>query len=164
MRQRLAVAVTVGGGGAKAAAAATGLGRWLSGVVPVTIQGSLGVAIVTDRRMQELNLRYRHKNLPTDVLSFPSTSPRNARLKTRVAGPPDDGFWGEIAIAAGVASRQAQAEGHSLKVELRVLALHGLLHLLGYDHEVDKGRMGRVEERMRRRAGLPTGAVARAGR
>ena len=66
-----------------------------------------------------------------------------------------------IALGRGCAARRA-AEGHSLQVELRVLALHGLLHLLGYDHETDQGEMGRLEERLRRRAGLPVGLIARA--
>jgi probable rRNA maturation factor len=71
-------------------------------------------------------------------------------------------FLGEIAIAQGVARRQAQALGHSVGVEIRVLALHGLLHLLGYDHDTDQGEMGKLEERLRRRCGLPSGLIARA--
>jgi probable rRNA maturation factor len=71
---------------------------------------------------------------------------------------------GDVAIAAGVARRQAARHGHSLATELRILALHGLLHLLGYDHEQDQGRMRRFEERLRRRAGLPGGLIARARR
>ncbi|MGH9387846.1 MAG: rRNA maturation RNase YbeY, partial [Vicinamibacterales bacterium] len=127
----------------------------LSQVAPAKARGSVGIAIVTDRRMQRLNLQFRKKNAVTDVLSFPNSAE---------SGLPPVWFWGDIAIAAGVAARQARAEGHSLAVELRVLALHGLLHLLGYDHEVDKGLMGRVEERLRRRGGLPSGLVARGGR
>jgi probable rRNA maturation factor len=152
MSGALAVSVTVEGGGSKARAAAAGLDRWLSRVAPGRARGSVGIAIVTDRRMQQLNFQFRQTDKATDVLSFPSSE----------KGGPDDGFWGDLAIAAGVAARQARAEGHSLGVELRVLALHGLLHLLGYDHEVDKGLMGRVEERLRRRGGLPSGLVARA--
>lgn len=154
MRGALTVSVTVEGGGSKARASASGLGRWLSRVAPASARGSVGVAIVTDCRMQRLNLRYRKKSSATDVLSFPSSDEMSR---------PRDRFWGDIAIAAGVASRQARSEGHSLAVELRVLALHGLLHLLGYDHEVDKGRMYRVEERLRRLGGLPAGLVGRAG-
>jgi probable rRNA maturation factor len=153
MRRALAVSVTVEAGGSTTLAAAAGLGRWLRRVAPAKAYGNVGIAIVSDRRIQRLNLQYRQKDKATDVLSFPTTAKR---------GRPVDGFWGDIAIAAGVAARQARAEGHSLGVELRVLALHGLLHLLGYDHRVDKGLMGRVEERLRKRGGLPSGLVARA--
>ena len=72
-------------------------------------------------------------------------------------------FLGDIAIAAGVARRQARAHGHPLRTEVRTLALHGLLHLLGYDHETDRGEMRRLEERLRERAGLGSGLIARAG-
>lgn len=154
MGRALHVSVSVEGGGARARAAAQGLGRWLSCIAPARARGAVGVAIVTDRRIQTLNYRYRARNSATDVLSFPSAAD----------GRPVDGFWGEIAIAAGVAGRQASAFGHPLAIELKILALHGLLHLLGYDHEVDKGLMGRVEERLRRLGGLPTGLVARAER
>jgi probable rRNA maturation factor len=68
---------------------------------------------------------------------------------------------GEIVIARGVARRQARAAGHSESMELRVLALHGLLHLLGYDHEADDGRMRRVERRLRRKGGLREGLIER---
>jgi probable rRNA maturation factor len=171
MPAALAVSVTVNAGGEKATAAAAGLDRWLSEVAPSGTRGTVSIAIVSDRRMQSLNLQYRRKDAATDVLSFPSGSPRPRRT-TRTRRPPTtdhrhpdtriDGFWGDIAIAAGVAGRQARDQGHSLSVELRVLALHGLLHLLGYDHEVDKGLMGRVEDRLRKQGGLPSGLVTRA--
>ena len=70
---------------------------------------------------------------------------------------------GEIVIARGVAKRQARDAGHSERTELRVLALHGLLHLLGYDHEDDGGRMLRAERRLRRKGGLHEGLIERAG-
>jgi probable rRNA maturation factor len=73
-------------------------------------------------------------------------------------------YIGDIVIARGVARRQARDAGHSELTEWRVLALHGLLHLLGYDHERDRGRMRRVERRLRRRGGLPDGLIERAGR
>jgi probable rRNA maturation factor len=109
------------------------------------------VALVGDARMRGLNRTFRGMDRTTDVLSFPS-------------GEPDGGDLGEIAIAVGVARRQASAQGHALGVELRILALHGLLHLLGYDHEQDHGAMRRFEERLRRRAGLPAGLIARGRR
>jgi probable rRNA maturation factor len=85
------------------------------------------------------------------VLSFPAD--------VRPDGTPK--ILGDIAISLDTASRQAAAQGHSLAVELRILALHGLLHLLGYDHETDQGDMRRLEERLRRRVGLPAGLIAR---
>jgi hypothetical protein len=72
-------------------------------------------------------------------------------------------FLGDIVIASGVARRQAREARHSERTELRVLALHGLLHLLGYDHEHDHGQMRRVEQRLRRKGGLPGGLIERAG-
>ncbi len=107
------------------------------------------VAIVSDARVHALNRRYRRRDAPTDVLSFP-------------AGEPDS--LGDVVIAGGVARRQAAAAGHSLQTELRVLALHGLLHLLGYDHEHDEGQMARLERRLRRRGGLVEGLIERGSR
>jgi probable rRNA maturation factor len=69
---------------------------------------------------------------------------------------------GDIVIARGVATRQARAAGHPFATELRVLALHGLLHLLGHDHERDDGAMARLEARLRRKAGLAAGLIERA--
>ena len=73
-------------------------------------------------------------------------------------------FLGDIVIARGVARRQAREAGHSESIEWRVLALHGLLHLAGYDHETDNGRMARVEARLRRRGGLRVGLLERGAR
>jgi probable rRNA maturation factor len=125
---------------------ARGLGRWLASIAPARARGALTIAIVPDTRVHQLNRRYRRVDAPTDVLSFPSD---------------ERGYLGDIVIAAGVARRQAGRAGHSLEHELRVLALHGLLHLLGYDHERDGGRMARVEERLRRRGGLREGLIER---
>jgi len=75
-----------------------------------------------------------------------------------------DVFLGDIVIARGVARRQARDAGHPESIEWRVLALHGLLHLLGYDHETDNGRMARVEARLRRAGGLSNGLLERGGR
>ena len=126
--------------------AVQGLGAWLARVAPRGARGALTVAIVSDGRIRALNKRFRRIDKITDVLSFPSDLPAHL---------------GDIAIARGMARRQARRLGHSVKAELRVLALHGLLHLLGYDHEHDAGRMARAEARLRRRAGLPLGLIAR---
>ena len=126
-----------------------GLGPWLSRIAPATARGDLSIAIVSDRRMRALNRQFRGKDAVTDVLSFPAES---------------RGFMGDIVIAAGVSKRQARDAGHSAQTELRVLALHGLLHLLGYDHEADDGRMARAEARLRRKAGLPEGLIERGRR
>jgi probable rRNA maturation factor len=128
-----------------------GLGRWLASVVPLRVRGEVAVALLPDAQVRALNSRYRRKDVATDVLSFPSD---------------EKGFLGDIVISRGVARRQATEMRHSLRTELRVLALHGLLHLLGYDHEArgDKGAMARMEGRLRRKGGLPAGLIDRAHR
>lgn len=105
------------------------------------------VALAPDARVRALNRQYRGVPSATDVLSFPAGEP---------------GLLGDVVIALGVARRQAATAGHSLQTELRVLALHGLLHLLGYDHERDDGRMARIEHRLRRKGGLREGLIERA--
>ena len=128
---------------------APGLRRWLADVAPARARGTVTVAIVPDARVRALNREYRRKDTSTDVLSFPSE---------------ERGHLGDVVIAAGVARRQARDAGHSLQTELRVLALHGLLHLLGYDHERDDGRMARLERRLRREGGLVEGLIERTTR
>jgi probable rRNA maturation factor len=125
---------------------APGLSRWLQSVAPARARGEVTVAVVPDPRVRALNRQYRRKDAATDVLSFPGEEPGNL---------------GDVVIAAGVAARQARQAGHSLAVELKVLALHGLLHLLGYDHEHDDGRMARLERRLRRKGGLVEGLIER---
>jgi len=129
-----------------------GLGKWLTGVAPSRVRGELAVALVSDRQIRQLNHRYRHTDTPTDVLSFVADAGQEPQR------------LGDIAIATGVARRQARVMGHSYATELRVLALHGLLHLLGYDHDdpADRGRMARAEARLRRAGGLGEGLIARA--
>ena len=103
---------------------------------------------------------YRRKDVATDVLSFPAF----ARAQSPAPSPQSpvrNHFLGDIVIARGVARRQARAAGHSELTELRVLALHGLLHLLGYDHERDDGSMLRIERRLRRKGGLREGLIER---
>ena len=114
------------------------------------------VAVLPDAKVKALNRRYRRIDKPTDVLSFP------AQQGVRRKGPlPFDPYLGDIVIARGIARKQALNLRHAVRIELRVLALHGLLHLLGYDHESDDGRMARVEARLRRKARLPLGLIAR---
>ena len=125
---------------------APGLAAWLSSVAPARARGTMTVAIVSDARVRALNREFRKKDKPTDVLSFPAEEP---------------GYLGDVVISSGVAARQARAAGHSLATELRVLALHGLLHLLGYDHERDDGQMARLERRLRRAGGLREGLIER---
>jgi probable rRNA maturation factor len=131
---------------------AGGLGRWLERAAPARARGVVSIALVGDATIRRLNRQYRRIDQVTDVLSFPASHPD---------GPQAPVFLGDLAIALGVAGRQARREGHGLSQELRVLALHGLLHLLGYDHETDRGEMKRLEERLRQRAGLPVGLINR---
>lgn len=113
------------------------------------------VCLVSDREMARLNLRYRKKRGATDVLSFPAVAGRRrARLRGGKVSRAGQGELGDIAIAPAVARRTAARNGRALGVELCVLILHGVLHLLGYDHETDRGEMERLEEKLRRRLGL----------
>jgi probable rRNA maturation factor len=127
-----------------------GLAAWLAGVAPATARGTVTIAVVGDRRMRALNRTWRGTDAATDVLSFPAGE-----------DPGPANHLGDLVISRDTAARQAKAEGHSLATELRVLALHGLLHLLGYDHEHDSGRMARIERRLRRQGGLPAGLIER---
>jgi probable rRNA maturation factor len=151
---------------------APGVARWLTRVAPARARGTLSVALVSDAKVRALNRTYRGIDRATDVLSFPgspgpqqdpaysspaSPESRTASPKSRIPNP----FLGDIVIARGVARRQARAAGHSELTELRVLALHGLLHLLGYDHERDNGRMVEAECRLRRKGGLREGLIER---
>ena len=146
--KRLRIAVTDGSG---RSIRAQGLTRWLARVAPPRARGEVAIALVSDARVRHLNRKYRRKDQATDVLSFPADSPRRSA------------HLGDIVIATGVAKRQAREAGHSYDTELRVLALHGLLHLLGYDHDAarDGGRMARLESRLRRAGGLREGLIER---
>lgn len=151
---------------------APGLSAWLQSVAPARARGSVTIAVVPDARVRALNRGYRKKDTNTDVLSFPAEGPTEGPAKAwRYRRNVGSGFsratpgpvLGDVVIAAGVARRQAREAGHSLQAELRILALHGLLHLLGYDHEDDDGRMARLERRLRRKGGLREGLIERAG-
>lgn len=128
-----------------------GLGPWLARWAPASARGDVSIAVVSDRRMRALNRQFRGQDRTTDVLSFPATHM-----------PGVSTFLGDIVIASGVAARQARDAGHPVGTELKVLALHGLLHLLGYDHETDEGKMARAEARLRKKAGLREGLIERA--
>jgi probable rRNA maturation factor len=140
---------------------AKALGAWLARIAPRSARGDVSIAILPDAKVRELNSVYRRIDEATDVLSFP-TGEGSSRI---LAGGPrklyPTPFLGEIVIARGIARKQAKILRHSVATELRVLALHGLLHLLGYDHENDNGRMARAEARLRHKAGLPRGLIAR---
>ena len=108
--------------------------------------GRFDCLITGDAELRRLNLSFRGKDYATDVLSFPSAG----------------GHLGDLAISAMRARAQAREFGHSTEDELRILMLHGVLHLLGHDHETDAGRMARMERRWRRELGLPNGLIERA--
>ena len=159
--QRLRVDVSDARGRRLSGPDVSGLGPWLSRAAPPGTRGRVTIALVTDAVMRRLNRQYRGADKATDVLSFPADALGKGMPSVALA---KEGFLGDLAIARGVAARQARAQGHSTRVEIRVLALHGLLHLLGYDHEVDAGEMARLEERLRRRAGVPSGLIGRPDR
>lgn len=140
-----------------------GVAGWLTAVVPRRFRGTVTIALVGDAASRRLNRRYRGVDRATDVLSFPSTNSWRDGRFVGSAGPRDH-HLGDVVIATGVAARQARGGGHALNHELRVLALHGFLHLVGYDHERDDGEMQAVESRWRRRGGLEAGLTERAGR
>ncbi|HVT48170.1 MAG TPA: rRNA maturation RNase YbeY [Vicinamibacterales bacterium] len=164
-RQRdLDVTVVVGRADASLA---RGLAPFLRRAAPAGPPAALTVAIVGDGWMRRMNRAFRGADYATDVLSFPDEEPSPSTRRTAHAAAPASSapvFLGDLCIARGVARRQAAEHGHAASTEVRLLALHGLLHLLGYDHERDRGEMRRLEERLRRRAGLPTGLTARAAR
>jgi probable rRNA maturation factor len=142
---------------------------------------ALTVALVTDAQMTRWNRAYRGKNQPTDVLSFPGDGPRSHSATRRIrngqpprhasptakrkpagsssstsftSSPSSSSYLGDIAIAPSVARRNALRFGHTFDQEIRLLILHGVLHLMGYDHESDSGQMERRENRLRRELGL----------
>jgi probable rRNA maturation factor len=119
----------------------------------VRLRGQVTVLLTTDAAVRSLNRRFRGKDKTTDVLSFPANPLQNAGPAERVAG--------DIAISVPTARCQGAACGHSLGTELKILILHGLLHLAGYDHEADAGQMYRRECALRSRLGLPQGLIER---
>lgn len=106
---------------------------------------SVTVQLISDDAMSRLNREYRQKRGPTDVLSFPA----------KPSKPPQDAeYLGDIAISPETARRNARRFSRGLAVEMRILILHGMIHLAGFDHETDHGEMDRLERRLRRRLGV----------
>jgi len=108
------------------------------------LTGDVNVLLTNDRKMRELNRRFRRKDKTTDVLSFPSLE------------------GGDIAISVPMAKQNARTLGHEVGDELKILILHGVLHLKGHDHERDNGSMARLEQRLRRKLALPVSLTERA--
>ena len=113
------------------------------------LRGAVNVLLTTSAEMRSLNRRFRRKAQPTDVLSFPAEP--GARKQ----------FAGEIAISAEIAAQNAHALGHSPAEEVKILVLHGVLHLRGYDHQCDNGQMARREKQLRAKLHLPLGLIER---
>jgi probable rRNA maturation factor len=116
------------------------------------LRAAVNVLVTSNAELKELNRRFRGKDQPTDVLSFPALP----GLKPRYAG--------DIAISAEIAAHNARALGHTPAEEIKILALHGILHLRGYDHERDRGQMARREEKLRRDLRLPIALIERGRR
>lgn len=114
------------------------------------LRGAVNVLVTTSHELRSLNRRFREKDKTTDVLSFPPMLDA-------------DQFAGDVAISADLASRNAKRLGHSAADEVKILTLHGLLHLAGHDHETDSGKMARLELRLRKSLGLPVGLIERTG-
>jgi len=116
----------------------------------VGLKGQVTVLLTTDAAIRKFNRQFRGKNKATDVLSFPAE------------GLGAQGIAGDLAISVTTALSQAAEQRHSLSTEIKVLVLHGLLHLAGYDHEIDEGKMARRERRLRAKLKLPQGLIERA--
>ncbi len=113
------------------------------------ISGEINVLLTSSRELRALNRRFRGKDRPTDVLSFPAI---HAVTKA---------FAGDIVISTEIATRNARLYQHDASQEVKILILHGMLHLAGYDHESDSGQMARKEERLRRELGVSDGLIRR---
>ncbi len=123
----------------------------------VGLKGQVTVLLTTDETIRGLNRQFRGKNKATDVLSFPA-------MEQQVGRSAGERVCGDLAISVTTALRQANEQGHALWTEIKVLILHGLLHLAGFDHEVDDGKMARRELKLRAKLKLPQGLIERAGR
>jgi probable rRNA maturation factor len=118
------------------------------------LRGTVNVLVTGGSEVRSLNRSFRGQNKFTDVLSFPSSQIAGLRPTAATAG--------DIAICADIALRNASRIGHAPAAEVKILVLHGILHLAGFDHEHDNGKMGRKEAALRRELGLPDGLIERA--
>jgi probable rRNA maturation factor len=117
----------------------------------VKLRGGISVLVTGSHEMRTLNRRFRGKNCTTDVLSFSPAAENGAD------------FAGDLAVSAELAAANGRRLGHSAAGEVKILVLHGLLHLAGYDHEQDDGEMASREEHLRKALGLPAGLIERNG-
>ena len=115
------------------------------------LAGEINVLITANQHMRRLNRQFRHKDKPTDVLSFPAYQADISQEK----------YAGDLAISIEIARQNARKLGHSLQDEIKILMLHGILHLAGYDHESDNGKMAKLEEELRLKLGLPATLISR---
>ena len=118
----------------------------------IRVAGEVNVMVTSSRELRRLNRQFRGKDKPTDVLSFPAIDGST------------NGLAGDVAISADIAADNARRLGHTAADEIKILALHGVLHLAGYDHEEDHGEMSQKEARLRRVLALPVGLIERNGR
>ncbi len=120
----------------------------------VGLRDPVNVLVTSSAALRSLNQRFRDENKPTDVLSFPVSTPtlRSGKKKALV---------GEVAISADIALKNSFRLGHPAAEEIKILALHGILHLAGFDHERDNGEMARKEAKLRRALGLPAALIER---
>ena len=129
----------------------SGLSRFLNRArASVGLAGEVDVLLTSDAEIKRLNKAFRNKNKPTDILSFPASTEA-------------EGLAGDLAISLETAARQAAEHRHTLRDELRILLLHGLLHLAGEDHETDSGQMAARETALRKQLRLRTTLIERAG-
>ncbi|ADW69994.1 rRNA maturation RNase YbeY [Granulicella tundricola] len=127
----------------------SGLARFLNRArEAVGLDGEVEVLLTSDVEIKRLNKAFRGKNKATDVLSFP-------------APEEFEGVAGDLAVSLDTAAKQAAEHGHGLRDEVRILLLHGLLHLAGEDHETDSGEMAAREAELRKELGLPVGLIER---
>jgi probable rRNA maturation factor len=123
------------------------------------LDGEVTLLLASSVQLRRLNRKFRGQDYATDVLSFPSEIPH--QRQKRPSPGPRAGYVGDIAISADMARQNGRRLGHGVAVEIKTLILHGLLHLVGYDHESDNGRMARREVRLRGALGLPEGLIER---